>query len=312
MENFWIALGAVAPLFLMTALGYGLKLTMKPEEALLALLNRLCFRVFLPAMIFYNIFTSDLAAAPQPRLLLFLAVGVIGAMGVFSVVVPRFMPDRGRQGTIIQGSFRSNFVLLGIPLSANIYGADQVATISMLAGFIVPLYNVLAVCTLAAHGNETVSPRQVLKTMVTNPLILASVAGIAGQAAGLTLPHCVLQTVSEVGHVATPLAVTALGARLDFAAFGKNHAALLWGAGNKLILLPLVMLPLAAVLGFRGIDLLAILVVFATPCSVSSYIMADQMGCDGELAGQMVMFTSAVFCFTMFCFIFALKTLGLL
>ncbi len=97
-----------------------------------------------------------------------------------------------------------------------------------------------------------------------------------------------------------------------FQAIGKNLRSLAIGVLGKTIIVPLLTIPIAVLCGFRGIELLSLTILFASPTAVSSYTMAEAAGHDGELAGQQVVFSSLVSLLTVFLWIFALKTFALI
>lgn len=78
---------------------------------------------------------------------------------------------------MIQGMFRSNFILYGLPVTASLFGDENVGTASMLIAFVVPLYNVLSVVVLEWYADRQIHPKKILKGIVTNPLILGALLG---------------------------------------------------------------------------------------------------------------------------------------
>ena len=80
----------------------------------------------------------------------------------------------------------------------------------------------------------------------------------------------------------------------------------------RLVLLPVVMVSFAYAIGLRGVELFLILMIFGTPVATSSYPMAQNMGGDGQLAGQLVFVSTVASLATIFAFIFTLSRLGLL
>ena len=108
------------------------------------------------------------------------------------------------------------------------------------------------------------------------------------------------------------MALVILGATLEFGSVRGNKKYLAIGIIGKTVVVPLVMIPIAVLLGFRDISLLAITILFAAPTAVSSFTMAEAAGHDGELAAQQVVFSSVVSLFTVFLWIFALRSMGLI
>ena len=80
----------------------------------------------------------------------------------------------------------------------------------------------------------------------------------------------------------------------------------------RLVLLPAVMVALAYLIGLRGVELFLILVIFGTPVATSSFPMAQNMGGDGQLAGQLVFVSTVASLATLFVFIYSMSRMGLL
>ncbi|MEG1353294.1 MAG: AEC family transporter, partial [Oscillospiraceae bacterium] len=122
MNSFFLAFSVVCPLFLMMALGYGLRKIGMFTEDLLRQLNRLCFQVFLPLIVFVNVYNSDFSTDFKPGLVGFAVAGVVVIFVALLLIVPRFEKDDARRSVLIQGMFRSNYVLFGLPIAKSLFG----------------------------------------------------------------------------------------------------------------------------------------------------------------------------------------------
>ena len=307
-----LGIRVVAPLFLLMALGYGMRRLGLADLDFFNKLNSLIFKVFLPVMLFNSVYTSDFSAAFQPRLVL-LAVGLVSATFALSSVLNYVLvKDPARRGVIIQGECRTNYVLFGIPVAISLFGADQVGITAVLIAFVVPLFNLYSTIVLEMNRGSKVPVGKVLLAIVTNPLIDATLIAFLFMAVGLRLPGVIETAVTDVSSVATPLAIIVLGGTFRFSRVGHNRAALAVVVAAKLVLLPLIFVGSAALLGLRGVELGAFLAMSASPTAVSSFPMAQQMGGDGELAGQVVVMTTAFSMVTLFVWVTCLSGLGLL
>ncbi|MBQ4551680.1 MAG: AEC family transporter [Clostridia bacterium] len=311
MENLILSFNVVLPLFLNIALGYALRCMHMMDEFTQKNLNKLVFKVFLPIYVFNNIYTTNIAVAFQPGLVALTMGGVLAIFAFLMAFVPKVETDNAKRGVMIQAIFRSNFVLFGLPVAVSLCGENNVGPTSLLVGFVVPVFNVLAVVCLEAFRGSKPDVKKMLRGIATNPLIIASVLGIAMNLAGLPLPTGVHKSITDLGRIATPLALVALGAGFQFGRIRGYTRQLLICISGKLVLCPLLMLTLAAMLGFRNEMLVPVLALFGSPVATSSYTMAELMGGDGTLAGSLVVLTTAFSIFTMFLFIFGLKQLGL-
>jgi len=148
--------------------------------------------------------------------------------------------------------------------------------------------------------------------IITNPLIIASIIGLFFIYFKIKLPTPIEKTINDISKIATPLAFILLGSSFTFSAFSLYIKQLSITILGKLIIVPGIVLYIAALLGFRNIELTCLLSVFASPTAVSSYTMAEQMDGDSILAGQIVVLTSIISIITVFLWIFILKQTSLI
>ncbi len=312
MENLIIAFNVVLPLLLCIMLGYFLSRIGMIGEALRKGMNSLCFKVFLPFYLFNSIYTTDVSASFNGMLMIFCCAAMIAWFALLMVVIPRMEKENPRRGVLIQAMFRSNFALFGLPMAESLCGAERMGPTSLLIGVCVPLVNVLAVIALESFRGGRPSVKKMLLGIAKNPLIISSLLGVVFNLLEIRLPSAVLKTVTDLGRVATPLSLVALGASFTFASAASFRRQLILGVSGKLVICPLLMVTLGALVGLRAEMLVPVLIFFAAPTAVSSYPMAQQMDGDGELAAALVVFTSALSILTIFVWVFALKTLGLI
>lgn len=310
MENLMISANAVLPMCLVMALGYGTRRLgwLRREE--ISTINKIAFRIFLPCLLYYNIYCSDLSGSFDPLLMAYAVGGVLLTFGLalgYTLLTEK-LPER--RGVLIQGMFRSNYVIMGIPVATALLGADQLGTVSILIAVIVPLFNMLAVVVLEVFRGQKPKPLHILGQIAKNPLVIGSVLGILTLVAGIRLPHILEQTIQSVSAIASPLQLFLLGAFFQFSGLKTYRRELVTVSAAKLIVAPGLFLGLGALLGFRGVAFVSLIGIFASPTAVNSFTMAQQMGGDAELAGDIVVTTSAVSILTMFLWIFLFKSLG--
>lgn len=311
MENLMISANAVLPMCLVMALGYGTRRLgwLRREE--ISTINKIAFRIFLPCLLYYNIYCSDLSGSFDPLLMAYAVGGVLLTFGLalgYTLLTEK-LPER--RGVLIQGMFRSNYVIMGIPVATALLGADQLGTVSILIAVIVPLFNMLAVVVLEVFRRQKPKPLHILGQIAKNPLVIGSVLGILTLVAGIRLPHILEQTIQSVSAIASPLQLFLLGAFFQFSGLKTYRRELVTVSIAKLIVSPGLFLGLGALLGFRGVAFVSLIGIFASPTAVNSFTMAQQMGGDAELAGDIVVTTSAASILTMFLWIFLFKSLGM-
>ena len=310
LSNFLVALGGVVPMFCLMAVGIFVKRSRLLSDEELKHVNSMVFRVFFFFMMFYNIYISDPGTAFQPSLMIFGAVSVLFTALIFGFIVCLVEKDNARRGPMIQASFRGNYVLMGIPLVTNIFGDSAVAIPTMMIAVIVPLYNVLGVLVLEAFRGGRFAFLLILRGVLMNPMILGAIAGALCRLVELPIPVPVLKPVGQIAAATTPVALIILGASFHGGSYHTHLRQLIFSVAARLVLVPAIVLSLALALGFRDVELVTLIAIFATPCAVAGFAMAQQMQADAELAGNCVVYSSALSCFTIFGWVFLLKTLG--
>ena len=310
LENLTACVDAVLPIFALLLLGYWAKRLKLLDREDVRKLNKVFFRFFMPVMLFYNIYTSELSAAFQPGLIAYALLGTLAVFFLSLLLVRRFEPENRRRGVIVQGLFRSNLVVIGLPVVESLMGADNMGPIAILTATVVPLFNMLAVIVLESYGGERTSPARLARDVLKNPLILGSLAGILALLIGLKLPRPVETVAKQIAQATSPVLLFLLGAFLRPEGLKKDLRAVAWVSLGRLLLVPAVTLFPAAALGWRGVELASLLPVFASSTAVTSFTMAQQMGGDAELAGNIVVATSALCALTLFFWCFLFRSLG--
>jgi predicted permease len=302
---------------MLIATGYILKQLRFVSEPFLGEMNRFVFKFPLPLMLFQNIrnaFDGSLVVMFNTRLILSAFVGIIVVIIVLLIFVPLFGRRRATTGSLIQGIFRSNFIIYGLPLATSMYGDKAIIPISMLLGMVIPVYNISAVVVLTVFS-ETKSSSAIpfaliIKNIFKNPLILACIAGFVAGKLNVQFPIFIDKPVDEIAKIATPLALLVMGGLFKFRGLMNNFLTVFAASMSKLVVIPLIAMIVFVAMGFRGLELAALLCLFATPTAVVSFIMAENMGCDGEVSAHIVVLSTALSSITIFLFIFVMKSMG--
>lgn len=216
MSSFSVAAGAVAPLMFFMVLGFCVSQKAHFDGTAIANFNKLVFKVFLPANMFSAVYFSDISKVLDPRLISYGAGGILTVYLLAYFFVVRLVRDDRKRGAIIQIIYRSNFVILGVPLVENIYGPEAVNMPLMLVTIIPPLYNVLAVFTLEKFRGGRMDWQHVLRGVVTNPMILGALIGGLVKLLPFPLPEFLAKALKEMAVGTTPLSLIVLGASFNF------------------------------------------------------------------------------------------------
>ncbi len=312
MINLMISFNAVMPMFLLILLGLMLKKKCQLDEKTSLQMNKIVFQILIPALIFNNIYKTNIKTIFKPELILFTVFAILGiwALSIFFVTLAEKRPSK--RGAMIQGIFRSNFTLFGLPIVTNLFGTAEIGITSLMISVVIPVFNVLAVITLETFRGGAFKLFKVLFEIIRNPLMISSALGIFVLAANVHLPVFLETTVSNIANIATPLALIIMGASLKIECTKENSKNLMITVISKLVAAPALTLPIAVLMGFKGIELATLLAIFASPTAIVSFVMAEQMGSDGDLAAEIVVFTTLISCLTIFLWIFGLKQFDLI
>ena len=315
MTNFMFSFNVVIPLFVLMGIGYFMHQIHFLSADFFAQLNRFVFKFLLPLMLFQEIRSSYHNDFSNVKLILTAVSGIAAIILISTIIVKLTIKRKAQQGSMIQGIYRSNFLIYGIPLVTGMYGSGAIAHVTMLMGIITPIHNIVAVVLLTFHSeseSNRISSRKVLKEIAVNPLLLGAIFGLLGGIIQLKLPQSVEAPLNQLAMMASPLALFVMGGEFRFRSLRNNIYKVLAVTISRLVIIPIVMLYICIQLGFRNLELSMLLTIFATPTAVASYIMAKNMGNDGELSGQIVVLTTLLSCVTIFFIVLFLRSHGYL
>ena len=310
MTAFSVCVNAVLPIFFLMALGCLARHLGAIQRSDVPKLNKLLFRFFMPVMLFYNIYTSDLSSAVQPKLLIFAACGVLIEFFLSLAYVMLTEKETSKRGVKIQGIYRSNFVIIGLPLATALVPGADAGPVVVLIAVVVPMFNAIAVVTLELFNGNRPKPLTIVADIFKNPLILGTIVGIAFLLPGIQLPEALLSTTKQIAAATNPMLLFMLGAFFQWGSIHRYVRDLVEVVLGRLVIMPGIALSSAYLLGIRGIAFAGMIGIFGSATAIASFTMVQQMGGDDELAGDIVVSTSALCCFTMFAWSLLFKTLG--
>lgn len=313
MENLIFSLNATISIFLMMLLGMLFRKLGWMDEVFAAKMNKFVFLVPLPVLLFEQLATVDFSEVWDIKFILFCFV-VTAISITISTLISLLWKDRSVKGEFIQATYRSSAALLGIAFIQNIYGTAGMAPLMIIGS--VPLYNIMAVVVLSVFkpGNNSFDKALVKKTLkgiATNPIIIGIVAGFVWSALKLPMPSILHKTVSSIGATATPMGLMSMGATFEMKKATSKMKPTLVAVFMKLVGFCAIFLPMAALLGFRNEEMIAILVMLGSATTVSCFVMARNMGHEGTLSSGVIMMTTLLSAFTLTMWLDVLRSFGL-
>ena len=316
MENFIFSVNVTIPIFLVMVIGWGLKQIGMLNDDFVTVANRFNFKVTLPFMLFRDISSVDIREVFDLKYVLFCALASTACFWLIWGGTKLFLKEKSMRGAFVQASFRSSAAVMGLAFIQNIYGSSAMGPLMIVSA--VPLYNIYSVIVLtfeADAGKEernTDKIKQACINILKNPIIIGIFLGLVMALLPFELPTILTKTINSVAQMATPLALVVIGAgfegRKALAKLKPTIAASL----IKLVVQPLLLLPVAAMLGFNGEKMIAILIMLASPTTPSCKKKKKSMKNDGTLTASIIVMTTLLAAFTLTGWIYILKTTGLI
>ncbi len=307
---FITAFSVLFPLFAKIAFGYGIRHLNILSEKSLKEVNTLIYRLFIPTLLFANIYQTTFSTITDYSMLWYALLIVLGLFILYMLIVPLFEKENPKRGVLVQGVIRSNFIIFGVPMATTLYEVTDLGVGALMIGIVVPLFNIISVISLEYFRGKKPEIKPILIGVATNPIIIGGVAGLVCALLGIRFPRLLENFIFDIANMATPLALIILGASVTFTSLKGNFKSLCFGMLHRLIIVPLIGMSICIAAGFRDVQLVLLLAMLGTPVAVSTFTMAQQLEGDADLAGQFVVVSTAVSLFTLFAWISALMALG--
>ena len=281
-------LNSLVPIFLVIGLGFAMKRSGFPGEAMWRPLDQLNYYVFFPALLTHTLAVADLVSFDVWPMAWALGAGQL-AMVVVLMVGQRVSPLPGPEySSVFQGAVRWNsFVALAS--IASLYGKEGVTLAAVSFAVLVPIANVLSVTVLTRHARGvTPTPATLFKLLARNPLILACALGIFLNATGIGLPGPLEVTAKIMGNASLTLGLIAVGAGLRLGHVFEEKRTVAYTSFLKLVAMPAMMMGFCLLFGVTGLPRLVVLICGAVPGATSSYVLARQLGGHMELMASLI------------------------
>lgn len=314
LNNLVFSVNATMPLFFVMVVGWILKNRGVITDEFVSVSNKINFNVTLVCLLFLDMKDCGIKENFNPTYVLYCFLSTLVCIVVVWICARIYIKDKKVIGEFVQGSYRGSAAVLGIALIANVAGDTGMGPIMIVGA--VPLYNIFAVIILAVEcpdgreRNLKELVKKAVKGVCTNPIILSLFAGMIFSLFDWDLPDMVNSTMKSIGSLTTPLALLCIGASFEGRKAIKLVKPTVAATLIKLVIQPLVFLPIAAKLGFGVAEMAAALVMLGAPTTPSSFIMAKNMGHDGTLTASVVALTTVTSMFTVTMWVFLMKNFG--
>lgn len=308
LDGFFKAASVVVPMAIMIMTGYLFKSKGLISPLAMRNVDTIAFRLLIPMLLFTNIYELDLNVSGVLPVLAGVAVNM-----TLGIILPRFYePDLKKRAALSQTIMKSNFVIYGLTAAASIFGEGNIGTVALMLAIIVPVTNAASAVMLESYRTKGARISKIIISLFKNPLVISALLGVFFQVTKIRIPSYIYSVCKDFGKCATPMSFISLGASLEFAAFAENRKSLTWTMLIKMVFIPVVFIPVAVLLGFRGQMLCVFMIMDACPSAVSCYPMAVSMDADGPITAQMICLSTLFSLVTMFVATATLTSLGLL
>ena len=313
MDNILFSANTVLPVFLIVFLGMILRRWNMINDNFVNLSSRIVFTISLPTLIFLELSAIDFTNALDVNQIVYVCGGTLFSFVLSWVVSKPFIHDARDRSVFIQGSFRGNYAIIGLALTTNMFGNESLGKASILLACILPMYNVLAVVALTVpmRHERQMDIKGALLEIMKNPLIIAAVSAIPFAYFRIGIHPIVTKTGNYLAALSLPLALIGIGGSLSVAELKRPSVIALSASAFKIILTPLILTLGAYLLGYTGEDLGTMFILFACPTAIVSFIMAEAMGANGKLAGNIILISTLASIVTISVGLFILRTYGL-
>ena len=314
IDNIIFTFNIIAPVFLIITLGFVIKKIGVINENFVAITSKFVFNISLPAFIFMKISNIDLTAVLDMGQIIFIYVGTLIVYFIIWIISSYFIKDGRDLSVFVQGAYRSNYAIVGLAIIANLFGEEGLGKASLILAFLLPLYNVLAVIilTVPMRKERKLNLRSTVQEIILNPLIVAVIVALPFSYFKLDLPSMLLTTGNFLADVALPLALIGIGGSLNIENIKRASTLAFSSSMLKLIVVPVILTYIAYLFGYRAMDLGIMFILFACPTAIVSFIMAEAMGCNSKLAGNIVVISTIGSVITISAAIILLKSAGLI
>ena len=331
----YFAFNAVMPILLLILLGYFCRQKGILTEGFIKPANKFNFRCGISMLMFNNIYQLSSIRDISLNMVAFVFVGlavltVIG-FGLCFVLTKQVY----RRGVLLQAAFRSNYAIIGIPLAGALAGTAGSALATTVQAPTIIFYNFTAVLALSIFSDVegSFSIRKVLKSIITNPLIISLIAGVLVLIARDYIPRdssgelvfsisgnlpWLYTVITYLARMSTPLALAILGAQFSFDAIRDRRKELIGGVVMRIIGAPIIGFTLAFIAAHFGLitintaSIAMMISLFGSPMAVSSVVMSSEMHADDILCGQIVVWSSLLSMGTIFLQAVIFRSLGML
>ncbi|MBQ9074505.1 MAG: AEC family transporter [Mogibacterium sp.] len=311
LQNFILCFNAVLPSMIYLAIGIILRMNKVIDDRDVKRFTHIVFVALYPFIMFDNLYGKNIGEHLDFKLGAYALGFTILQFAVSWVFVFKTEKDNYDRGAMIQALLRSNFILMGFPIAMNLFGRGNITPVAIIMLLVIPFYNIATVVVFETFRGGKVDIKDMVKRILTNPIIDGGIAAAVVMLLHITLPETIANTVTALSDCTSPIALILLGAGLNLKDFESDTKKVAICTFGKLVFFPAFGIAGAVLIGLRGVPLVSVTLMVAAPVALASYAMASSMGGNGRLAGELVVTTTLISCLTIPVWLFILRTAGM-
>ncbi|QPI44249.1 MULTISPECIES: AEC family transporter [Pectobacterium] len=316
-ETWSFAFNVTMPNVIMLLIGIGLRKINLLNDAFCDTAMRVVFNLSLPCLLFFSVAGNHQSFASQWPLVVYGTIGTLATFLLLEIAAVKLVKDPKERGIFVQGGFRSNTGVMGLAFAMSAYGDEGIAVGSLYLMVTVIMFNALSVITLTRSlqrqsPEQKIPVSQLLRGIVTNPLIIGLLLGAAYGQSQLPMPGVIKQTGGFISSMALPLALLCAGASLEWRSMFRSSNVAVLSSVAKIFVVPGLLTLGGWLVGFRGVELGIIFLFSSTPTAAGSYAMTRAMGGNATLAANIIGLTTVGAFFMIAIGLYVLRSLGVI
>jgi len=313
LANIAFSLNIVAPMIVFALIGYILRRLNILNETFLPQCNKIIFNICVPATLIRSIYAADIGEVFDIRFILFVSLWTLISFCAVWFLSTLLVKDRSVISAFVQGSCRSNVGALAVPLAFSILG-EGAARSALALAIIIPAYNILCIILLTTYSQDDGNAKnfkEILLSIIKNPSIISIALSIVLSVSFISLPAFAFSSIESLAQITMPLVLICLGANMILTIDRKLKYAIV-ASIIKVVAMPLAVIAIAYLFGFRGNDLVILMLLNGVATAPAGYVMVVALGGDADVSAKCIALTTILSTLTLAIFIFAFTTQGVI
>lgn len=269
---------ALIPVFGLILIGYFFKRIKFPSHEFWPQADKLTYYILMPALLIYELSNASLDSKNSFSFVMAALLAIFFTM-IILIIINKIKPTNASSFTsVIQGGIRFNTYVF-LALSGAIFGKEGLVLSAIILTFTIPFINVLCITIFALYvSNDKLNFLYLIKSIITNPLIVACVIGGTINFIGIEFPVVINNTLAILSKAALPMGLLSVGFGLVIKEISSFKSELIISSFAKHLIMPILIFVFAKYFELDNM-MISILVLFAVlPTAPSSFILARQLG----------------------------------